>query len=230
MKNIFETHIPFHIDKELIVHIQKILPTDPRLERVDELVEEAKKIANPKALYRETFIDEHGEDFVLVEGKKFNSKILSVNLKDVNKAIAYVITCGQELEKWADALTDPFEKGCVNIIKETVLVDAAKYCFDKMKKNYNLEKASNVNPGSAVDWDLSEQPILFSLLGEKAVAEDLGVYVNEVFFMSPAMSISGFRFATEVTYENCLLCKREDCRGRRVPYDETLAKNKYGLD
>ena len=45
--------------------------------------------------------------------------------------------------------------------------------------------------------------------------------------MSPIKSVSGILFPTEVTYENCQLCPRDLCPGRRAPYDKALYERKY---
>jgi hypothetical protein len=45
--------------------------------------------------------------------------------------------------------------------------------------------------------------------------------------MTPVKSVSGIWFPTEGKYENCQLCNREDCPGRRAPYEPGLMERKY---
>ena len=45
--------------------------------------------------------------------------------------------------------------------------------------------------------------------------------------MKPIKSVSGIWFPTEESFESCRLCPREQCRGRRTPYDKNLFDRKY---
>jgi hypothetical protein len=42
--------------------------------------------------------------------------------------------------------------------------------------------------------------------------------------MLPNKSVSGIRFPTEIAFESCQLCRRENCSSRRAAFD----KNMYG--
>ena len=72
-----------------------------------------------------------------------------------------------------------------------------------------------MNPGPLKDWPLGEQRQLFFLFGD--VKQAIGVELTESFLMYPVKSVSGIIFPTEVNYENCQLCPRENCPGRRAP-------------
>jgi len=50
-----------------------------------EILNQAKDIAEPKALFAQGDIKSKAEDYVVVEDIKFCSRILAVNLKDVYK-------------------------------------------------------------------------------------------------------------------------------------------------
>jgi hypothetical protein len=47
--------------------------------------------------------------------------------------------------------------------------------------------------------------------------------------MLPIKTVSGIRFPKEGTYENCQLCPRQKCPGRKALYDEGLYQRKYQL-
>ena len=48
--------------------------------------------------------------------------------------------------------------------------------------------------------------------------------LTDTFLMVPIKSVSGIFFPTEVSFESCQLCPRENCIGRRAPYDPALVK------
>ena len=95
----------------------------------------------------------------------------------------------------------------------------------QIRGRYLLKKTALMTPGSLEDWPIQEQKPLFSILGD--VEKAVGVRVTESLMMIPAHSVSGIFFPTEVSFESCQLCPRENCPGRRAPYDERLYDDKY---
>lgn len=182
-----------------------------------KLFEEGKKIGRPKALYGIAYIEDRGEDWVVVEGIRFTSRILSVNLKDVHRVFPYIVTCGRELNTWAKSINDPVERYWADTFCEMVLREAFKKMNEDFNNRLNPGKTATMNPGSLEDWPISEQRQLFALMGEKV--KDTGVELAESFLMIPVKSMSGIKFPTEFNYENCMLCPREKCPGRRAKYD-----------
>jgi hypothetical protein len=83
-----------------------------------------------------------------------------------------------------------------------------------------------MNPGSLPDWPLQEQRQLFALLGDTRAA--IGVELTDSCLMLPIKSLSGLRFPTGENFENCQLCPRERCPGRRTAYEPGLYERKYG--
>ena len=66
----------------------------------------AQSIARPKAIYKLAFIDAKEDQAVLLDGIRFTSRVLRVNLDTAQRVFAYVATSGRELEAWADAQED----------------------------------------------------------------------------------------------------------------------------
>ena len=97
---------------------------------------------------------------------------------------------------------------------------ARKALFAEIEKIEGFAPVS-VNPGSIEMWPISNQPALFSLIGD--VEKMIGVTVAPSFLMLPLKSISGiiFRGGGGFTH-NCCLCDRENCEGRVAPYDAKL--------
>jgi hypothetical protein len=51
--------------------------------------------------------------------------------------------------------------------------------------------------------------------------------LTESLLMVPVKSVSGIVFANEEEFASCQLCPREDCPGRKAPYDPGLYERKY---
>ncbi len=192
-----------------------------------KLLNQAKKIAKPKALFAQFNIQSRAENYVIIEDIKFASRVLAVNLKNIYKVYPYLATAGAEIEKWSEQIDDILIRYWADIIKEEILSNALKKLFQKIDNENNLVKAAQMNPGSLEDWPIGEQQKLFALLGDQA--SKIGISLTETMLMYPTKSVSGIRFPTEVDYENCQLCKRENCPGRRAAYDPDLYEEKYEL-
>jgi hypothetical protein len=65
----------------------------------------------------------------------------------------------------------------------------------------------------------------FFLVGD--VKQLIGVELTESYLMSPIKSISGLIFPTDVSFVNCPVMPRENCPGRKAPYDEILLHTKF---
>jgi len=193
---------------------------------VRELAAEAQAVARPKAMYRQVYIESRDERSVVIDGIRFTSRVLSVNLEQAHRAFPFVATCGRELEAWAAPIDDMLERYYADAIMEMALRVAQRALEAHLEERYLLGRTAVMNPGSLEDWPLREQAQLFALLGNPQ--EVVGVELTDSYLMLPIKTVSGLRFPTETRYENCQLCARADCPGRRAPYDKDLYARRYG--
>jgi len=189
---------------------------------VRDLLAEVQRVARPKAVYEVGYVDEKGPDWVMVNGVRFTSQVLRVNLDPVNRVFPYVATCGTEVEAIAVREDDVVTAYCLDTIKRILVTVARGYLEAYLAKRYALGQLSRMSPGSLQDWPITQQQPLFSLFGD--VERLIGVKLTEDCLMVPIKSVSGILFPTEVKFENCQLCPRPICEGRRAPYDPALAE------
>lgn len=216
-------NLDLKLDKMKLIKKLKIRKEDEA--EFVELFNQAKNIARPKSLFIESNIQSKAKEHVIIEDIKFSSRILTVNLKDVYKVYPYLATAGLELEKWSEGFDDYLIRYWIDMIKEEILALAVDDLFEQIDSRNNLSKAAHMNPGSLKDWPVDEQQKLFDLLGGKA--SEIGISLSDSMLMYPTKSVSGIRFLTEVDYENCQLCKRENCPGRSAAYQPDLLSQKY---
>lgn len=219
------TDIPFKADLEALAKRVRVERLSPLYDELVSYVGQAEAVARPKAIYQVGYVGERGEDWVVIEGQRFTSRILRVNVQDVHRVFVYVATCGTEVQQWAEGRADPLEQYWANAFQEMVLRVAIKTLGAHLDKLYDPGRTSVMSPGSLGEWPLSEQRPLFALLGN--VEQAIGVRLTESLLMLPEKSVSGIRFATEERFESCQLCPRPDCPGRRAPHDPELYERKY---
>jgi len=199
---------------------------DSRYENlVLEMLDEARKIAQPRAMYGLAGIDEKSADGVVIEGIKMDSRILAVNLADLHRVFPYLATSGRELYDWTNSKEDMLENFWANEISQMALRKAEKVLLDHLKITYGLGRTASMNPGSLDDWPITAQRSLFNLLGDPMAA--IGVELTDSMLMLPNQSVSGIRFVSEEGYSNCELCPRGCCTHRRAPYNPDKMAEKY---
>ncbi len=187
-----------------------------------QLLEIARPIARPKAVYEIGYVENKNEDSLDIGGVRFTSRLLRANLNKITRVFPYIATCGRELDEIAIPSQDFMLKYCLDVIKEMVLRSVISYLESHLKRSYALGQVSRMNPGSLPSWPITQQRELFSIFGN--VEELIGVKLTESCMMIPVKSVSGIFFPTEVRFESCQLCSREVCHERRAPYDPDLAK------
>jgi hypothetical protein len=216
-------NIPISFDTEQILRSMRARSGAEHFRGIlDELIEIAMQIAHPKAAYDVAFIDNRDGDTLTINGIKFTSHVLKINLEKVERVFPFVVTCGTELEEVKIPASDSIRAFCWDAVKTHAMRVASIYLADYLKKRYALGVMSHMNPGSLVSWPLAQQKELFSLLGD--VKKLIGVRLTEGLVMYPIKSVSGIYFSTDIKFESCQLCPREKCPGRRAPYDTELVK------
>ena len=200
------------------------------IELITGLFNKAKEIARPKVLYKEAFVEEVSGDEIRIDDTVFHSKVVAANLKNVHRVFVYVCTCGTEVDAWTQGEKDYVVSLWLDMIKELFLHEASVYFKEYIKSSYRLENISAVNPGSGnVDaWDISQQYLLFDLIGD--VKEEIGVELTNTYLMHPIKSTSGLIYPSDTEFVNCALCNRENCIGRRAEFDaELYAQTFHGV-
>ena len=225
MEAVVVADLKFDLNVKGLLHTLRVDEGSADGKSILALIEEATAIGRPKGMYKQAFIDEGGDNYVVIDGMRFDSRILRVNLDGVHRVFPYVVTAGRELDEWAMTVEGMLEQYWADKIKEAVLGSAFREFTARLVAAYSMGTTAVMNPGSLEDWPISEQRKLFDLLGDPMAA--IGVELTESYLMIPTKSISGIRFATEITFENCQLCSRENCPGRRAPYDPLLYEGRY---
>jgi len=216
-------NIPVDLEPDKVLKSMGMRSSNQRIEEVvQELVEVARSVARPKAVYKVSYIDDKDGDTVTIDGVRFTGRVLRINLDQVERVFPHIATCGTELEEIAVPSGDVMKSFCFDAIKTMVVKSATAFLSKHIKEHYALDRMSRMSPGSLESWPIAQQKELFSLFGD---TEGLvGVRLTESCIMVPLKSVSGIYFPTEISFESCQLCPRARCIGRRAPYDPELTK------
>ncbi|MGI5867872.1 MAG: vitamin B12 dependent-methionine synthase activation domain-containing protein [Kiritimatiellia bacterium] len=216
------TNIPVDFDVESLLKRVHVEPRTEDARTFEHLVEQAREVARPKALYVESFIEAKGEDTVRIDGVTFTSRALRLNLDKAERVFPFVATCGRELDEVRLPQDEFLAAFWWDAIKTSAMRCAVRHLNDHLKTRHLLSRHAAMNPGSgdADVWPIEQQRELFALLGD--VKRLIGVELTPSFLMVPNKSVSGILFATETDFRSCQVCRREDCPGRRAPFDRRL--------
>ncbi|RCK73734.1 MAG: Methionine synthase I, cobalamin-binding domain [Anaerolineae bacterium] len=221
------SNIPFQVDRAVLRRNLRLKPGSHHLGELDHLIDQAEQIGKPKAMLRMVYIDEKGENWVQLNGRRLISRVLRVNLEEAQRAFIFVATAGVELDAWSRTISDLLHRFWADAIQEVALETARRALHQYLVQRFHPGLLSEMHPGSLEDWPLSAQDDLFALLGD--VTGSIGVSMTESKLMSPVKSVSGIAFPTQTHFTSCQLCPRENCRARQAPFDRTLFEKRYGL-
>jgi len=220
--------IPIELRLEAVIKRMRLRKrSDSILGHIREMLDIARPIAKPKAVFDVAYIENKNGDSREIGGVKFNSRVHRSNLDKVERVFPYLVTCGRELDEIDIPSTDFIKGYFLDQIKETAVVLARQYVEGYLKKRYALGQLSRMAPGAGAgdDWPITQQKELFSLFGGREKVEELiGVRLTDSFLMVPIKSVSGIFFPAEIRFESCQICPREQCIGRRAPYNAEVVK------
>ncbi len=220
--------IPFDVDAHEVLRRAHLTKADADITQgARELIEQARQVARPKVVYEVCYVENKRTDSLELAGITFTSRVLRMNLDQVQRIFAYVATCGTELTEISAPAGDMLLDYCLDIIKEMALRTAMAHLRKHLETRYALGQTSSMNPGSLEDWPITQQNELFSIFGD--VEKLIGVRLSDSFLMIPTKSVSGIIFPTQVRFESCQLCPREVCPSRRAAFDSSLAEQ-YGIE
>jgi len=216
------TRIPFELDSPALMKRVHVEPDTEDAAEFEELVNRARDVAKPKALYAESFVEAKGEDTIRIGGVTFTSRALRKNLDAVERVFPVIATCGHEVDLARQPSGDPLKEFWWETIKMDLLMSARKPLDEHLKRKFLLGKMSTMSPGAgdATVWPIEQQRELFALLGD--VKGRIGVELTASCLMVPNKTVSGIRFPTETDFRSCQVCRRAVCPSRSAPFDKEL--------
>lgn len=222
-------HIPFAIDLHALLSELRVPHDGEDAKAIHELADNAAALAKPKAVYKVSYVQRRDSDNIHIDGVVFGSRVLSANLRKVQRVFPYVATCGTELDQIDIPSADFTRKYWLDSIKGMALHTAMEYMRDYLRRKYFLEKTATMSPGAAEveTWPIEQQKQLFSLFG--SVQDLIGVRLTDSLLMIPNKSVSGILFPTEISFKSCQVCRRKNCPSRVAGFDEKLMKS-YSRD
>jgi hypothetical protein len=209
--------IPVSLDLNEVVRVLRLDRRAGGEERARELMADAAPLFRPRAVYRPAFVEAKSADTVTIEGRVFRSRVLRVNLDRVFKVYPYVMTLGPDLEAESGRSDDLLRRFNLETLADLALNAVAAEIRTRIARESGFDILASMSPGSLDDWPITEQVLLFALLGD-APAE-IGVRLTDSLLMLPRKSVSGVFFPSAETFYSCRLCRRESCPGRKAPYD-----------
>ncbi|MFC2035646.1 hypothetical protein ACFLUJ_05930 [Chloroflexota bacterium] len=91
--------IPVNIEPDRVLEFMRVRNKNHQLKSmVEEIANLARPFTRPKAIFKVSYIDDKDIDTVTIDGVKFTSCVLRLNLEPVERVFPHVATCGTELE------------------------------------------------------------------------------------------------------------------------------------
>ena len=214
--------IPFELSAEALMRQVRVQPGTDDAQEFQALLDAARRVARPKALYRECFIQAKGDRTVTLEGITFTSRVLRRHLDEAERVFPFIATCGHEMDGVALPAGDLLKGFWWDVVKSALLGFAVEHLGRHLARRFALGKTAVMSPGEGdvSMWPIEQQKELFTLLGD--VKGQIGVELTDSLLMIPNKTRSGILFPTERDFHSCQLCPRQDCPARRTSFDRRL--------
>ena len=214
--------IPFSLDAASVMKQLHLEPESDDAKDFLRLMDVARKVGKPKAVYTEVFVEGRFDDTVKVGGVSFTSRTLSRNLASSERIFPLIATCGHEMDEAFPARGDMLQEFWWDVIKTHLLGAANRWIDEHLHRKFRLGKTAIMRPGSgdASLWPIEQQKALFALLGN--VEQAIGVRLTDSCLMVPNKTTSGILFPAEVDFRSCEVCHRETCSSRHAPFNQQL--------
>lgn len=193
METIIKDKIDIKIDKDEILKQLHMEQDNQCTGEVLNFIEAAEKLAKPKGVFREVFIDANDNKSIVINGIRFESPTLCLKLRNTKKVFIFVVTSGMELYEWSNTIKDMLENYWANMINQVIVISAQKVLERIIKDEFRVDHLNKMSPGFVKDWSISEQNKLFDLM--EGATESIGVKLTGSSLMIPAKSLSGIFYA-----------------------------------
>jgi hypothetical protein len=219
--------IPAQVDEKAFRRALRFSEDAAGAAAADDILAAAVPLLEPRAYFRDDFVEDRSEGGVTIGGRIFHSRLLRAHLNKIERVFPYLLTVGGGLEQAAAAQDDLYRQYAFEAAADLALHAAGARLEAHLRRVFGAGSLSAMNPGSLEDWPIEEQKPLFDLLGEGA--SKLGVRLTDSMLMMPRKSVSGILFAAEESFTSCALCPRARCQGRRAAFDPAK-RAAFGLD
>ena len=161
------TEIAPALDTAALLAQVHVPPDSEDAATVTALINRARQVARPKALYTEAFVEGRGDDTVRIGGIAFTSRMLRRKLETVERVFPYVATCGHEMDGVALPAGDVLVQYWWDAIKAELLAAARAHLLAHLTDRFRLGQTARMSPGSGdvETWPIEQQRLLFALLG-----------------------------------------------------------------
>ena len=214
--------VPLGLTSEELAALCGVKPDSPAFEVVEEALPLVNRYGEPAAVVRWVSVESAEGDLTVIDGVTFQSKVVADKLKDSHRVFLSVITAGNGLDRCEDLEGDPF----LDTLNGALLRHATGWLVRTMKDEFGFDGSSMLNPGSLPDWPIRNNFALFDLIGG---AEDIGVTLRDNGYMRPWNTTSHIHFPGH-GYQNCSLCRKYDCVGRRAPFNRAEYVRIFGTE
>jgi hypothetical protein len=216
------TQIAPALDTAALLARVHVVPDSEDAAAFTALIDQAREVARPKALYAEAFVEGRSDDTIRIDGITFTSRMLRRKLDVVERVFPYIATCGHEMDGVALPAGDVLVQFWWDAIKAELLSAARAHLLAHLTDRFRLGQTARMSPGSGdVEvWPIEQQRLLFALLG--GVTPFIGVSLTETCLMIPNKTVSGLLFPTKEDFQTCQVCHRNPCPNRRAPFDAAV--------
>jgi hypothetical protein len=130
-------NIPVRIDLESMVKRMRLRSRNEGIEEnIRELIGLARAVARPKAVFKISPVEKKNGDSLEIDGVRFTSRVLRVNLDEIDTVYPYVVTCGREVDEIDIPPHEFMRFYLMDQIKEMLVHSSLSYLHDYLREKH----------------------------------------------------------------------------------------------
>jgi hypothetical protein len=229
--------IPLNVDPDEVLRFQGykrgIDAPSPEVRALfDEAYALGRSLMEPRAVVRWRPVQDESDDrLTLDDDLAFTIPGIARTWGAVTDVAGAIVTIGGVLEQRVSALWEARELPLASMLDSVgsgAVESLAEYVNDLLCQRgiaRGVKVTNRISPGYG-GWDVSEQPLLFRLVG----GEPVGVELNDACFMTPEKTITllvgaGPEARVDHYFSQCARCWMAACAYRRVPAVRTVHRS-----
>lgn len=215
-------NIPVDFTVETLAPLCRVRPDSGAWDLLEEAVPLVNQFGAPRAVIKWASVNAIEGDHTTIDGVTFESKVVADKLRHTPRVFLSVVTAGSGLEQ-----CEELKNGLMlNMLDGALLYHASAWMIGYMKDRFGFDGSSMLSPGSLPDWPIQNNFSLFDIIGN---TEEIGVSLNAAGYIKPWNSGSHIHFSGD-GYQNCSLCRKYDCVGRRARFNREEYIRIFGME
>ncbi|MDI3536043.1 MAG: hypothetical protein PWP30_525 [Eubacteriaceae bacterium] len=201
--------LPVDVDLDGLLKRMRLKADSPAADEYRNAIDWLKDRMIPRAIVKSCSVQAFAKHMLILDGIRYQSKMLHYLLKDHQQVFLYLLTIGD-----TPADLHHTEHYFFQSLKLPMMFGAMKHLKKRMLEETGYASLGMANPGLVPGYPIEGSRDIFDSFG--SAAQKIGLTMSKHNVMVPVFSSSGIFFEDRHHYCECSVCPIDGCIGREA--------------